>query len=252
LPGWVQHLAIRAFGLTISPVEGKRISLLTACGVVGLAALPISRLKGEGRTEGVSWLERPSPFLLRFLFASACWGAALGAFNPFSGVFFVRGWGVETARLGSFFSVAQLVQALALLFVPLILRWTRLIPGILVMQLTTAATLALLGIGRNLLQIQLIYCGFMAAQHMTEPAIQSLLMDRVKQKERSTATSMSYLVLSLAQAAAASMTGFAYVRFGYPIVLMVVAGGAAAAALIFRILCGPAHESVLEQKMMAN
>jgi predicted MFS family arabinose efflux permease len=239
LPGWSQRLAAQYTGIAVSAVEGKRITLLIACAITALGAWPTTRLSSETRTQEVRWFHRPSPFLLRFLVASACWGAAVGAFNPFIGVFFTRYLGVQTAQLGSFFSIAQFVQAGAVLLVPLMVRRAGLITGIMLAQLATAATLGLLAAGHGLLQIELIYCGFMAAQHMTEPAIQSLLMDRVTAEERSGATAMNFLVVSVAQAGAAAVAGFAFARFGYPLVLLWVAGAVAVAAIIFRALCGP-------------
>ena len=86
----------------------------------------------------------------------------------------------------------------------------------------------------------------MAAQHMSEPAIQSLLMDRVTVEERSMATAMNFLVVSVAQAVAAAVAGFAFARFGYPPVLLWVAGAVGVAAIIFRALCGPSRSLVLE------
>jgi predicted MFS family arabinose efflux permease len=240
MPGWGQRLA------AVSVIEGKRITLLIACIITALGAWPITRLSSEMRTQEVRRFHRPSPFLLRFLLASACWGAAVAAFNPFTGVFFTRYLGVPTAQLGSFFSIAQFVQAGAVLLVPLMVRRAGLITGIMVAQFATAATLGLLAAGHGLLQIEIIYCGFMAAQHMSEPAIQSLLMDRVTVEERSMATAMNFLVVSVAQAVAAAVAGSAFARFGYPPVLLWVAGAVGVAAIIFRALCGPSRSLVLE------
>jgi MFS family permease len=246
MPGWTQKLVAQYEATAVSAVEGKRITLLVACAITALAVWPITRLSGETQSHKGRWFHRPSPFLLRFLLASACWGAAIGAFNPFTGVFFTRYLGVQTAQLGSFFSIAQFVQAGAVLLVPLMVRRTGLIRGIMLAQLATAATLGLLAAGRGLLQIELIYCGFMATQHMSEPAIQSLLMDRVTAEERSVATAMNFLVLSIAQAFSAAVAGFAFARFGYPIVLLWVAAGVGMAAVIFRVLCGPSRSVVLQ------
>jgi hypothetical protein len=241
MPGWCQSLAAHYGGTLISDIDAKRITLLAACSITAFAAWPVKRLSGGTQPQELRWPNRPSAFLLRFWLATACWGAAVGAFNPFTGVFFARYLGVGTAQLGSFFSIAQFVQAGALLLVPFILRRTGLIAGILLMQLATAAALGLLGTGRGLLRIQLIYCGFMAAQHMCEPAIQSFLMNRVAEEARSTATAVSYLVVSVAQAGSAAVAGFAYARYGYPLVLLGVAGAAAGAAVVFFLLCGPSR-----------
>ena len=84
---------------------------------------------------------------------------------------------------------------------------------------------------------------------MSEPAIQSLLMDRVTVGERSVAVAMNFLVVSVAQAGAAAVAGFAFARFGYPAVLPWVAGAVGLAAIIFRTLCGPSRAIVLESTL---
>lgn len=239
MPEWCQRLGLRVAGIVISAFEAKRITLVAACVSTALAAWPIMRLNSDTPLRSATWIQRPSPFLLRFLLANACWAAVLGAFNPFTNVFFVRYLGTPTAHLGDFFSIAQLLQAGAVLLMPIVLQRTGLISGIMVAQLAAAAAVGLLATGRGLLQEEAIYCIFMAAQHMCDPGIQSILMGRVAPDERSGAGAMNFLAISLAQAAAASLTGTAFNRFGYPPVLVGIALATVGAAVGFRILCAP-------------
>jgi MFS family permease len=236
MPGWCQRLGLHYAGLAVSVIESKRITMVAACALTALAVWPISRLRSNAQFPSARWIQRPSPFLVRFLVASACWAAAVGAFNPFTNVFFTRYLGVATAHLGDFFSVAQLLQAGAVLLMPFLLRKTGLISGIMAAQLATAAAVGLLAFGRDLLHEEIIYCVFMAAQHMCDPGFQSLLMDGVAAKERSGATALYFLVISIAQAAAAASAGAAFARFGYPPVLMGIAALVVGAAVGFRIL----------------
>ena len=240
MPEWCRSLGLRFAGIAVSGVDAKRITLLAACVITALAAWPIVRLSsGAPRSPAAAWIQRPSPFLLRFVLASACWAAALGAFNPFTNVFFVRYVGLATAHLGNFFAVAQLLQAGAVLLMPFVLRRTGLIAGIVMAQLATAAAVALLASGHGVLADEAFYCAFMAAQHMCDPGMQSLLMDRVPALERSSASALNFLAISIAQAAAAMVAGAAFQRFGYPPVLMGIAIAIVGAAAGFRILCAP-------------
>jgi MFS family permease len=239
MPEWCQRLELHYGGMVVSAVDAKRITLLAACSLTALAAWPITRLSSGARSTPTRWIQRPSPFLLRFLLASACWAAALGAFNPFTNVFFTRYLGVPTAHLGNFFSVAQLLQAGAVLLMPFVLRRTGLISGIMAAQLTAATAVGLLAVGRGVLQEEVIYCVFMAAQHMCDPGLQSLLMSHVEDEERSGAAALYFLVISIAQAAAAAAAGAAFAKFGYPPVLVAIAAATVGAAAAFRILCGP-------------
>jgi MFS family permease len=247
MPDWCQSLGAHYSGRVLSAVDAKRITLLVACVITGLAAWPISRLSSTARSQSPRWMQRPTPFLLRFLLASACWAAAVGAFNPFTNVFFVRYVGVATAHLGNFFSVSQLLQAGAVLLMPFVLQRMGLIPGIMAAQLATALAVGLLASGRGVLRAEVIYCVFMAAQHMCGPGIQSLLMDRVAPEERSGGAALNFLVISIAQAAAAALAGAAFARFGYPPVLVGIAVATFGAALAFRILCAQPRPSEQNQ-----
>ena len=239
MPDWCQRFGVHHPGIAVSVVEAKRITLLAACAFTALAAWPITRLSSGTRSPFVRWAQRPTPFLRRFLLANACWAAAVGAFNPFTNVFFVRYLGVPTAHLGNFFSIAQLLQAGAVLLMPFVLRKTGLISGVVAAQLTAAAAVGLLAAGRGVLQAEVIYCFFMAAQHMCDPGLQSLLMDRVSVEDRSGAAALNFLVISIAQAVSAAVAGLAFARLGYPTVLVGIAVATVAAAVAFRNLCTP-------------
>ena len=76
----------------MSAVDAKKITLVVACVLTALAAWPVRRLSSGARPQSTGWIQRPSPFLLRFLLATACWAAALGAFNPFTNVFLRDTW----------------------------------------------------------------------------------------------------------------------------------------------------------------
>jgi predicted MFS family arabinose efflux permease len=78
-----------------------------------------------------------------------------------------------------------------------------------------------------------LYLGFSAFHWMGGPGIYSLLMNRVAESERSSASAANSFTTSLCQAVAAAVTGAAYVRFGYPAVLSAIAGLALLAALLF-------------------
>jgi MFS family permease len=239
MPGWCQSLGARLAGVAVSAVDAKKITFVVACVLTALAAWPVRRLSSGARPQSTGWIQRPSPFLLRFLLATACWAAALGAFNPFTNVFFARYLGVPTAHLGNFFSIAQLLQAGAVLLMPFVLRRTGLISGIMAAQLTAAAAIGLLAVGHGVLHAEVLYCAFMAAQHMCDPGLQSLLMDRIAAEERSGAAALYFLVISIAQAVSAAIAGAGYARFGYPPVLIGIAVATVVAAAVFRILCAP-------------
>ena len=237
LPGWCHHLVVRWLGAEISNISAERGALVVACFSIALAALPFAFLTRRPRMPTTSWVPSRSGSLYRFLIASALWALALGALNPFANVFFVRYLGAGTVTLGNFFSVAQVIQAGAVLMVPLVLKKIGLLSGITAGQLTCAAAIGLLATNRVLAREEVLFCIFLATQHMCEPAMQTRLMDTVTVEERSSAAAMNFLVVCLAQALAATLGGAALARFDYPPVLVGIAIAAGGAAVGLRLLC---------------
>jgi MFS family permease len=183
-------------------------------------------------------MHRPSPFLVRLFLASFCWSAAIGVFNPFAGVYFGHYLAFALGRLGVFFSVAQIVQAIAVLLItPRLIRHLGVTAGILTTQLLSGATLGMLAIGHGALWAEMFFCAFMIAQHMSASGLQILLMNQIPEVERSQAAAMNYLVMAVAQAVAAAVAGTALARFSYPPVLTCAALAILVSSLLLRVLC---------------
>lgn len=221
-----------------APLEAKRLTLLSACALAALAAWPVAGIRLPWRGAEAAARRPLSRFLQRFLLANGCWGAAIGIFNPFTAVYFTTHLHVSLPRLGLFFAVVQALQAVAVLCAPALLRRAGLVSGIVILQVATAMSVGLLSSSHSVGAAMLFYCGCMAAQHMTEPGMQSLLMGRVAEGERSRAAGLAFLVTSLAQATAASAGGFAFGRFSYPTALAGVAAAILVSAGVFAVLCG--------------
>ena len=79
---------------------------------------------------------------------------------------------------------------------------------------------------------------------MSDPGINTLLMDRVREAERSGAAALMMLVSFGGQLAASWVGGGAITRYGYSAVLACSAILAAVAAVLFRSLPGPHAESI--------
>jgi MFS family permease len=166
----------------------------------------------------------------------AVWNLVTGSFAPFANVYFVHHLGLPLERAGSIFSFSQGVCFLALLGAPLLFRRTGLTSGIMLTQLATAASLAGLACIQTATQAAWVYWGYMAFQSMNEPGIYSLLMERSPEGERNRASARTFFVSAVAQAVASLTVGAAIVRFGYPVMLGVIAVLAAVAAILFRRL----------------
>jgi hypothetical protein len=214
--------------------------MLFGCGVALLALLPLSRLTLRSNSPRAGLPRFSNPFLLRFLPAMAVWGLVTGSFMPFANVYFVRHFGVSIERMGSIFSLSQLVQFVAILCAPLLFRRAGLTSGIMLTQLATAGTLALLATLHTAAGAAWIFWAYMAFQCMNEPGIYSLLMDRIPPGEHNGASAATFFVSAASQSVASAAMGAAIVRFGYSPALGVIAGLAVVAAILFGRLSLPA------------
>jgi len=217
-------------------MHGKRPVLLLSAAMAAAAVVPALRLKTSARPGPGARVYPRSRFLLRFLIPFAVWHLATGTFNPFNNVYFAR-LGFAVPQIGSIFSGSQVVQLVAVLLAPLVIRRAGLVAGIVWMMAATAFALGGLatqapGAAAGTVAV-LAYFAYMAFQWMSEPGLNSLLMNHVEERERSGASAITFLVAFSAQAVAAFAAGKLLVRFDYGPVLAGAAVLAGVAALLF-------------------
>jgi predicted MFS family arabinose efflux permease len=219
-------------------LDSKRTVLLLAAAMAALALVPAWRLKpAPVEREGARVYPR-GPFLVRYLVPFALWHLATGSFNPFNNVYFAR-LRFPVERIGTIFSASQLVQVATVLLAPLVFRRAGLVPGIVCMMAATALGLAGLAAQPSGAAAPLAYMAYMSFQWMSEPGLNTLLMNNVNETERSGAASLNYLVAFGAQALAAYAAGHLLAKAGYAPVLAGAGALALAAAAMFGYLMGP-------------
>lgn len=243
LPQW-----LRAAGIAMQPADIKALILLGACGVAFVGLLPVLNLQTFNQspknapddiqsTPGIQ-LRRLllQPFLLRFLPLMAAWAAVLAAFTPFGNVYLSRVRHVPLGQIGLIFSATQVVQFCMGLLAPLIFRLLGLVKGIAATQIIAALALALMAAATYPRLAMALYLTFSAAQWMCAPGLYNLVMNETPDAERSTAAAMTLFCNALAGSAATAGAGILFTRFGYPPVLLGIAGIAAAVAILFWLL----------------
>ena len=231
LPGWMGA----AFGAD-SPEQAKQWVLLGSCAIIMLALWPLSRLRFRSTQESARATYPRSPFIMRFLAAVAVMTLATAAFNPFANAYFARELRMPVHDIGLVFSAGQLAQVAAILISPLILRRVGVVWGVTLMEVAAAGSLLFLAAGPPGILAACGFAGYMAFQWMDEPAMESLLMTRVRPHERSGASSMMYLTIYLASAVAAPAAGFGLARFGYAPVMSTAALLLLTGGLMFGLL----------------
>jgi MFS family permease len=230
---------------------GKRPAMLAGCALVSLALWPAARLRiGPAPSEGAKLYPR-NRFVVRFLLVWALWSLATGSFNPFFTTFFAR-LHTPVERIGLIMSGSQMAQVSALMLAPLVLRRMGLVSGTAAMLLATSLAMGGLAVVPAGWAAAAVFMSYTACQWMTDPGVNTLLMDRVREQERSGAAALMMLVAFAAQLVASLAGGAAIARFGYSAMLACAAGLAAVAAVAFRALPAVAAGGTAEPALVVE
>ena len=234
LAGGYMPQLLHAVGSHSTVVMSIRYVLLGACGVAMLGLWPIWKLQIDRSFSSISQRARiVHPFLFRFLPPFILWCVVTGSFPGFAAIYLQQSLGVPLGKIGAAFSGSQLAQFLAVLCAPLLFRRAGMIRGVMSAQLMTALFLVSIACTRNAGLSIGYFIAYSGMQFMCGPGIYCLLMERIPEQERSTASAIQNVSGALCQAGTAVVTGSCIVRFGYPVVLIANAAVAVAAALLF-------------------
>jgi hypothetical protein len=242
LPQW-----LKMAGYSMQASDVKRLILLVSCGVASLGLIPLTRLplpleesrpQASNKARKQAW--QMNPFLLRFLLSMALWTVVLTSFSPFASVYLSRNLNISLSRIGLIFTATQVIQLCLGLLTPLLFRTLGLVNGIVATQVATAAAMACLAGTHNRGLAVALYLSFSATQWMSTPGLYNLLMSKVPDEERSSASAMTMFCNALLQSCATAGAGILFVRFGYPRVLVGIAALALTAAALFGLFVAPA------------
>lgn len=251
--GYLPHLLGMA-GYALQAADVKRLILLCACGIAAIGVFPLLRLRlplqeretrDQDKTGKQPW--KINPFLLRFLPSMALWTAVLASFTPFANVYLTRDLHISLSQIGLIFSAAHAIQFCAGLLTPLLFNRLGLVNGIVASQVGTAAAIACLAGTHDRRLAVALYLSFSATQWMSSPGLYNLLMSKIPNEERSSASAMTMFCNALLQSGVTAGAGFLFALYGYPRVLAGIAALALAAALLFGCFVRPAARGALAQ-----
>jgi MFS family permease len=227
-------------------MHGKQPVLLLSAGIAGLALIPAALLRNAAAAAPSGHVYPRGGFLWRYLVPFTLWHLATGAFNPFNNVYFAR-LGFPVERIGTVFSASQLVQVVTVLSAPWVIRRLGLLRGIVCMMAATSLGLGGLAAQPAAVTAVTAYIAYMSFQWMSEPGLNSLLMNQVAERERGGASALNFLAAFGAQALAAFVAGRLFPALGYGRVLAVAAALVVVAAALFQFLLAPMMRSSVEK-----
>jgi MFS family permease len=231
LPGFL------TVGAHNAPVAGIRIVLLLSCVLCLLGAWPIWKLERDRPAPQLHRRIRVfHPFLFRFLPAFVLWNVVTGSFPVFGSVYLQQALGMPLNLVGLMFSASQLIQFCMVLLTPFLFRCVGTINGIALAQMCTALAMLLLAHSSSVPAAAAYYLALNGALWMCGPGIYGLLMNRIPEDERSTASAIQNLSGALCQVVTSAVTGSCIVAFGYRPLLRSNSAFAVMAAVLFLVL----------------
>lgn len=228
-PEWLQHLH-PALGL----LGGMGLVLLAGCMIAALGIVPLLRIRfpNTSASEPAPLRRMYTPFLLRFMCMVAVWNLAIGAIAPFASLYFAGPMHISLPRVGEVFSASQLLQVAGILSVPTLYRRIGQARGIALLQMAAAVSLLLLFRTHNTRWVICEYLCVVAFQYMCNPAIYGILMERIDEPLRASASALQNLVSCCGLAAASVLGGFVIARLGYPALFCVGCGLSLGASIV--------------------
>ena len=246
--GYMPQL-LHSRGFATQSAELKRLMLVASCVIAALGLFAVMKMRRQSqqvedpadiapKVQTAWWRRKPDPFLMRFLPAMALWTVVVTSFNPFANIYLSKVLHIPFVRIGFIFSTAQVVQLVTGLLTPLLFRAMGMINGITATQMAAAFSIACMAGVHNPQLAIVLYLIFSAMQWMTAPGMFNLLMSRVTDSERTTASSIMMFCNALVGAGATAGTGILFTKFGYPHVMLGIAVVAVIATVALRFLVG--------------
>ncbi len=218
-----------------SALAGKQMALAFSCALVLLSAIPAASLKLEGVVSPAAHVYPRGPFIRLFVCALFLYTFATASFNTFGIAYLSLHLHLGEHRIGAVFSTGQTLQVMAMLSGPLLIRKLGERRFIFLTAAATAALLLLLAVGPGWASLA-CYLAYLTFQYMGEPSLFALLMNRVRDEERSGASTLMLVAMSVASTIAATIAGRIITGFGYEFPLTAAAVIAALAAGLFLAL----------------
>ena len=179
LPGWFRHLPQGFAARAIHCRRGHQAHARVCLWGSAVSILPLLALSLPGAAPRVRLCDFPILFCgdSSQPWRSGPWLPARSHRLPMCTL--LTTWDCLSKKMGFVFSLSQVVQFIAVLSAPLLLRRMGLVKGVILTQLATAAALASLALIHRGTLAGWVYPIYMAVQYMNEPGIFSLLMDQI-------------------------------------------------------------------------
>ncbi len=232
LPVWA-----RALLPGLSWFSAYRAVLLGGALCAAAAALPLLGLRGLVEPQRVRGAPAPPAHetakLLPIALNAALIGAGAGLVIPFMNLYFRHRFTCSSAQIGLFFSLAQVLTAIAALAAPAIARRYGKLRTAVASELLSLPFLVTLGREQHLPVAVAAFWLRATFMQASTPLLQAFVMEALPAELRARSTSLNNMVWNLGWAVSATLAGTIIARFGYDVPFYMTAVLYLTAALTF-------------------
>jgi MFS family permease len=218
------HAAYRA-----ALVLGALVSLAGLLPMLRLRGLVEAPHAGDSLRVLVAARRQVLPIGVNFLLI----GAGAGLVIPFMNLYFAERFRCSSSQIGSFFSVAQVLTAIASLAGPAIARRYGKLRTATVAQLLSLPFLITLGAEHRLDVAVAAFWLRATFMQASSPLLGAFVMEVLPPALRAPATSLNHLLWNIGWSASATLAGWVILEFGYAVPFYVTAVLYAGAAVYF-------------------
>lgn len=222
LGGWIPAaLAALPHGLAPGRLDAYRIALVIGALFVLSGAIPLAGIARGGEKPMHAAGRRTTRADLRLLMPTGAnaflVGAGAGLVIPFMNLYFARRFACSSAQIGSFFSAAQVVTAIAALLGPTVARRFGKLRTAVASQLLSLPFLVTLGIESRLSIAVGAFLVRATLMQASTPLMNAFVMEVLPPELRARSSSLTNMAWNIGWATTATFAGALIERFGYSV-----------------------------------
>ena len=215
-------------------------TLIMAATLNGLSVIPIIFFK-ENMVHRVSKLnlkyeKNDIITILKFALPQLIIGMGAGLFVPFMNLYFKNSFNLTATSMGTILSIGQITTAFATLMAPWLISRFGKIKAILVVQFTSIPFLLTLGYTQTLTMAIFAYLIRGALMNSGNPMVQGLLMEKITDKSKGLASSVTGMSFNVGWAICPVISGQLVKAHGYDIIFYIAAATYVIGASVFYLL----------------
>jgi MFS family permease len=201
-----------------------RLTLAAGALISFFSLWPLFRIKEPGRRENDLTLNGPAAGredwwrIGKFSWCNLWIGLGAGLVIPFFNLYFAKRFGSTSGQIGFYFSVSQVLTALAVLAGPQLAKRIGRINTVVLMELLSLPFLVTLGAVEHSLTLAVLAFWMRASlMQMSSPIANAFTMEALPRRVRATANSLTSMSWNLAWALSTAFSGWMMQRYGYAV-----------------------------------